>query len=211
MPELSQAKTLGGVGSILMLLTPAPFVGWVLCIAGAVMVLMAIKYISDVVQDRAIFNDMLIAIVLGVAGFVVGAAVILRTIFVMFGLGAMRTWFIGGYPGYAPPSLPSGVPAGGWLELIAGAFIGLAIIWILLVVSAIFVRRSYDSIGRKIGVGMFGTTGLLYLIGAALTIVLVGFVLLFVAIILNMIAFFSIADRPTTQSMPQPAAPTGMV
>jgi len=87
---------------------------------------------------------------------------------------------------------------------------GLAIIWVLLLASAIFVRRSYESIGKKIGIGMFGTTGLIYLIGAALTIVLVGFVLLFVALILNIIAFFSIAEQPAPQTMAQPASPPAM-
>jgi uncharacterized membrane protein len=50
---------------------------------------------------------------------------------------------------------------------------------------------------------MFGTAGLLYLIGAAFTIILVGFILLLLALILNMIAFFSMTDQPIPQPVPQ--------
>lgn len=190
-----------------MLLAAVPAVGWVLSIAGAVMVLIAIKYISEIVQDHSIFTNMILAIALGIVGVVVGVVVILGTVFTTLGLGA----FAGAFPGGFPRSLaPSTIPAGDWVGLIVGALAGLAVIWVLLLVSAIFVRKSYESVAKKLGVGMFGTVGLLYLIGAALTIVLVGFVLLFVAVILNIVAFFSIPDQPMPQSMPQPASPPSM-
>ncbi len=64
---------------------------------------------------------------------------------------------------------------------------------------------------QKLGVGMFSTTGLIYLIGAALTIVFVGVILLFVALILNIVAFFSIPDNLAGQpSSQQPMSPTTM-
>jgi uncharacterized membrane protein len=94
------------------------------------------------------------------------------------------------------------------VSLIAGALLGLAIIWVLLLVSAILVRRSYSSVSQKLGVGMFNTVGLVYLIGAALTIIVVGVIVLFVALILNAVAFFSIPDQQMPQSMPpQPIQP----
>jgi uncharacterized membrane protein len=209
MPQLSQAKTLGGVGSILILLTFAPGVGWILAIAGAIMVLIAMKYLSEIVQDNSIFNNMLLAIILGIVGLVVGIAVILGTVLATFGLGNLSSWFHSiptGVPGtYSMPAVPSG----GFVSLIVGALAGLAIIWALLLVSAILVRKSYASISQKLGVGMFSTAGLVYLIGAALTIVVVGVVILLVALILNVVAFFSIPDQLPQQSMsqqpPQPA------
>jgi len=208
MPQLSQAKTLGGIGSILMILSFVPAVGWLLAIAGAVMVLVAIKYISEIVQDNSIFNNMLLAIVLGIVGLVIGVVVILGTVLATFGLGAISGWFSSGVPGFTTPPT---VPTGGFISLIVGAIAGLAIIWVLLLVSAIFMRRSYSTISQKLGVGMFGTTGLLYLIGAALTIVVVGVIVLFVALILNIVAFFSIPDQLNTQPAPQqPTQPATM-
>lgn len=186
-----------------MILSFVPAVGWVLAIAGAIMVMVAIKYISDIVEDRSIFNNMLLATVFGIVGLVVGIAVILGTVLAVFGLGNLTSWFSSipkGVPGvYTYPTIPSG----GLVSLIAGALVGLAIIWVLLLVSAILVRRSYSSISQKLGVGMFNTTGLVYLIGAALTIVVVGVIVLFVALVLNVVAFFSIPDQQMPQSMPQ--------
>jgi uncharacterized membrane protein len=141
-------------------------------------------------------------------GLVVGVVVILGTVLAVFGLGNMSSWFATGVPGF---TTPPAIPSGGIFELIAGAITGLAIIWVLLLVSAIFLRRSYSSISQKLGVGMFGTTGLLYLIGAALTIVVVGILVLFVAEILNIVAFFSIPDQPIAQPAPQqPMQPATM-
>ncbi len=62
-----------------------------------------------------------------------------------------------------------------------------------------------SSMASKLGVSIFCTSGLLYLIGAALTIVLVGFLLIFVALILNVVWFFSIPDKaPMTAPYPPP-------
>jgi len=206
MAVLSQAKTIGGIGAILMLLGVAPVIGWVLAIAGAVMVLVAIKHISDAVADPSIFRNMIIAVVLAVVGLVVGVAVILSAVLSTFGLAAMARGFgsFGNFTGFTPPT---SVPPGNWVGLIIGVLAGLAVVWVLLTVSAIFVRMSYGSVASKVGVHMFGTAGLLYLIGAALTIVFVGFVLIFVAEILNIVAFFSIPEQSPLSQPSQPMQP----
>ena len=173
-----------------------PAVGWILALAGAIMLMIAIKYVSEIFQDQPIFNNMLYAVVLGIVGLVVGVVVIVGTVLATFGLGTMASWFSAGVAGY---SVHPTVPSGGFVGLILGAISGLAIIWVLFLVSAIFLRRSYSSMSQKLGVGMFATTGLVYLIGAALTIVIVGFIILFVALILNVVAFFSIPDQPVPQ------------
>jgi hypothetical protein len=101
----------------------------------------------------------------------------------------------------------SSVPTGDWVGLIGTILVGLAVVWIMLVVSAVYVRRAYGAISSKLNVGMFGTAGLLYLIGAATTIVLVGFIILFVAQILLVVAFFSIPSQlpgQGTGGMPGP-------
>jgi uncharacterized membrane protein len=45
--KLIQAKTYGGIGSILVVLSLVPYIGFVLGIIGLVLVLVAVKYISD--------------------------------------------------------------------------------------------------------------------------------------------------------------------
>ena len=189
MPTLSQAKTLGGVGSILGLLGIAPSVGPVLSIAGLIMTLVAVKYISDVLADKRIFNNMIISVILGIGGIIVLVAFVFAAIARFIGVGNLFG---------ATPSVPPTIPASDIISLIASLAIGLLAAWVLIVISAVFLRMSYKSVAARLNVGLFGTAALLYLIGAALTIILVGFVLIFVAQILLVVAFFSLPDAPPT-------------
>jgi uncharacterized membrane protein len=190
MATISQVKTLGGVGSILVLLTPAPSVGWILGIAGFILILFAVKQISDIFNDSSIFNNMLIAILLAIVGVIVGGLVVVGSFFRFIGQNNLAG------PDYFGQNFnASTIPVGDWAALITTVLAGLAVIWVLFLVSAIFIRRSYSSIATRLSVHMFATAGLLYLIGAATTIVLVGFLLILVSQILLAIAFFSINER----------------
>jgi uncharacterized membrane protein len=104
----------------------------------------------------------------------------------------VTNYYSGGLP---KVSLPSGLLSGN----LAGLIVGVVIIWVMILVSAIFVRRCYETVSKRLGVGTFGTVGLLYLVGAAFTIIVVGFVLLLLALVLNMIAFLSMTDQPIPQ------------
>jgi len=171
MGKLSDAKMLGGIGSILQII---PFLG----ILGYILTLIAVKFVSDEVQDSSIFTNMLYAVIAGIAGFALGA-------FVVF-FGALSSVYTAG------------------VGAIGGAIGFLAVVWVALIISSLFVRRAFDGMANKLGVGTFRTAGLLYFVGALLTIVLIGFVLLFVAFILQVVAFFSINDSsPMAQVQPQ--------
>lgn len=162
MGRLSDAKVLGGVGSILEII---PFVS----IVGYILVLISVKFISDEVKDGSIFSDMIIAVVAGIVGAVAGA-------FVLFFSGVLSVFTAG-------------------LSALFGVLAVLAVVWIVLIVSSIFVRRAYNNIAAKLNIGTFRTAGTLYLVGALLTIVLVGFIVLFIAYIVQIVAFFSIQEN----------------
>ena len=163
MSKLSEAKTLGGVGSILLLIPGVSIVGYIL-------ILIATKYVSDELGDKSIFDNMLYAVIAGIIGVAAAAFIIFTG--ALFGVFTFT------------------------LSAIGGVIVGLAVAWIALIVSSIFIRRSYDAMASKLSVGMFGTAGMLYFIGAILTIILVGFIILFIAAILQIVAFFSIPDSP---------------
>jgi uncharacterized membrane protein len=162
MATLSQAKTLGGIGSILIFI---PFVS----IVGYILVIVAVKQISDDLQDKAIFRNIVIAAATGIVGALAGAFVVIGSI-LAFGR--------------------SGV---------GGLLTGLLIVWVFLIVSAIFLRRTYATMGQRLGVGSFRTAATLYLVGAILTIVVVGFLVLFIAEVVQAVAYFSIPDQPPMQ------------
>jgi uncharacterized membrane protein len=201
MASLGQAKTLGGVGSILVLLGAIPNVGWVIAIVGFILILVAVKNVSESLADPAIFNDMIIAVLLAIVGLVVFGIVVIAAIFSFLNLGPIGA--------VTPGTVPAGV-----LGAVGLLIAGLVIVWVFYLVSAIFIRRSYDKIGTRLNVSMFHTTGLLYLIGAALTIVFVGLLIVLIAEILQIVAFFSIPEQlpPSTPPQqtwgpPQPPAP----
>jgi uncharacterized membrane protein len=76
---------------------------------------------------------------------------------------------------------------------IVGAWVAL---FVFVVVAAIFLRRSLNTLSEKSSTHMFTTTGLLILIGGILTIIAIGVILLWVALILLAIAFFEIKTEP---------------
>lgn len=194
MATLSQGKTLGGVGAILVLFTAVPSVGWVLGIAGFVMILMAVNYISQAVGDHKIYSNMIVSVLLAIGAIAVGTVTVIGTVFRVLGMGT----FVG--PNFV---LNPNIAVGDWLGLAGAVIAGLAVVWAILIASAVFFRRSLNSISHKVNVKMFETTGLLYLIGAATAIIAVGFLLILVAEILLAVSFFSINEHQKVQGPSQ--------
>ncbi len=182
MNSLAQGRTLGGIGSILILLSIVPYAGIVLFIVGFILVLMAVKYISEAAEDKTIFNNMLIAVILAIVGMIAGAAVVVARLFPFF-------------REFRPMYSPSMFVEPRMYPFFTTLIIALVILWIFYIGSAIFLRKSYTTIASKFNISMFDTVALLYLIGAVLSIVLVGFIVIYVAEILQTVAFFSIVEK----------------
>ena len=194
MHTMNEVKMLGGIGALLTVLTLAPTAGFVLGIVGAVLMLVAVKYASEILGDPKIFTNMLYAVIIGIIGLVIAVGAVASAVFQAMGLGYLSSSLA-----FTPPS---SVSAGDVAGLIGTVLFGLAAVWVCFIVSSIFLRRSYTELGKRLNVGLFGTAALLYLIGAALLIVLIGFILIFVAEILLIVAFFS-----TDTQAPAPVQP----
>src|SRR2546428_9848073 len=181
MGTLSSAKTLGGVGGILVFVPGISLVGWIL-------ILLATKEISETVQDKTIFDDALLAGITAVIGAVIGAVLFVGFLF--------------------SPRPSVGFFAFGSLALFLPFLVILGAFWVFTIISAVFLNRSYEKISQRLNVSAFATARLLYLIGAALTIVLVGFLILLIALIFQVVAYFSIQDPPPSPGWGQPAPQT---
>ncbi len=175
MASLSSAKTLGGIGGILVFIPGLSLVGWIL-------ILVALNDVSNAVQDRSIFDDALIAGITAVLGSVV--------LLFFFVSGAFRALFAFGGFAFGPAAI--------LIPVILGAF------WIFAVISAVFLKRAYDKTAHRLNINAFATAGLLYLIGALTAIILIGFAIIFIGLIFQVIAYFSIEDRPTYAGVPPP-------
>jgi uncharacterized membrane protein len=201
MGSIAQAKTLGEIGSILVLLAIIPAFGSAVAVIGFILILIAVKYISDALHDSSIFSNILVAIVLAIVGVITGGLVVLGSVFRFIGF---RNIMLGNTTTTVPTNFG---------PMIGGIIVGLVIVWIMFIVAAYFQRKSYEVVATRLNVGMFRTAAFVYLLGAALVIILVGFLLLFIAQILFVVAFFSLPEGavPTSSgstTMPPTVPPT---
>jgi len=192
----SAAKTLGGIGAILVFLSLVPYVGAVFGVLGFIMVLVAVKYIADDLNERKVFSNMMVAVFLSTAGILVGSLVVLGTV-----ISAFANGYFSGASNYFAPS--ASVTAAQWVTFGTEIGLGLFGAWVFFLASSVFLRRSYKTIGSRLNIGNFGRAGSLYLAGAATTIVGVGFVILLVAQVLTAAAFLSIGGATLTQAAPK--------
>jgi len=195
---LKQARTMGGVGSILVLLSFVPYVGFILGLAGFVMVLLAVKQISEVVKDKEIFHNVLMAVIFQIVGSVISVLVVIGSFFAFVGSQAMMAPFGSSFDGFGGPGI---LGAGAVMAVLGSLLAGLVAMWIVLIIAARFLRKGYERIADKTGTETFRSVGRWYYYGAWLAIVLVGFVLILILIaaILQIVAFFSLPESPPSQ------------
>jgi len=199
---LERSKTLGGVGALLMVI--GPFIGafsGVLGLIGLILVLIALKGLSDHYNDAGIFNNALYGVIMTIIGGVVFVAVIVvAAVGLLTDLGIeVANW--GDPTAFQNIDWQNLATLDILLPYIAAIIGSLIVLFVFVVVGSVFLRRSFTSLSAKTGVNRFSTVGLLTLIGAVLTIIVVGFIILWVALILLTVAFFSIK----TQSAQPPA------
>jgi uncharacterized membrane protein len=192
MSSLGQAKTLGGVGGLLVLI--GGFVGsagGVVSIIGFILVLVAVKYVADVLADQKVFNNMIIAVVMTIIGFVALIAIVLGSFSSFIGFGMFSF-------------TPGMTPSIGLVNFLITILVAWEVACVFFLIASIFLKRSYDTVGTRLNIGMFHTTGLLYLIGAALSFIFVGVIVIFIAEILQIVAFFSIPEQMPMGPQPMP-------
>jgi uncharacterized membrane protein len=201
MALLSSARSIGVIGSILALLIVVPGAGTVVAIIGWVLILVAVNQLGQLVGDRSIVNNVLVSTILTIVGLVAGVATALGSVVRFMGANG-----VGGFGpfdmSYNATAFTNPSDLHGLGSLIFGVLIGLAILWACLVAGALFLRRGYDKLSEKMNVRMFNTAALVFLIGAALTIVGVGLIIIFIAEILQAIAFYTLPDQVPGQDVP---------
>jgi uncharacterized membrane protein len=209
---------MGGVGSILVLLSPLillvvfippltffadAILGIIIAsgiadLAGWILMLVAIKKISDAVNDREIFKNVLLAVIIpwGAIGveLSVGLGIVMYAGPIIAKVDG-NYLAEGGHSGtdVALPPLPT------FLDLPIITLMMLLGVWAAFIASAWFLKRGYERIVVRTGTKTFRTVGRLYFYGALLVIVLIGVILAFVAVILQIKAFFSLPESPTSQ------------
>ncbi|MEM3673040.1 MAG: DUF996 domain-containing protein [Candidatus Bathyarchaeia archaeon] len=198
--SIESSKTLGGVGAILLVIG---FLGFfaagptlLLCLVGIILVLIALKGFADHYQESGIFNNALygfIALIVGVVAFF--AVLVAMVMMAISGLDISNPFAIQNYF----------MDMNNLWTFIGYILVAFVILFIFVIVSAVFVRKSLDSLSARSGEKIFGTAGLLWLIGAVLTIIFVGFILIWISWILIAVGFFSIKTTTAQPTATQPA------
>jgi uncharacterized membrane protein len=190
MEKLGTAKILGGIGALLMLLGFIPVTAGLLSFIGFILVFIAVKMIADETKEKGIFNNYLYSFVAFIIAIV---ALIAMAFVVLSSVGGIQFF-------YDLQNMAMSEPLEIWNAIqpaLFGAIAGILVFWIIAVIASLFFRKSFNLIAEKTGVKWFATTGLLFFIGVILTIILIGFIILIIAMILEIIAFFSLPDNVT--------------
>jgi uncharacterized membrane protein len=178
--NISTQKMLGGIGSILMLLSWVPGIGIISSIVGFVLWLISMYQLSNILRKPSIFQKVLIGVILNIAGIVIAFA---------FGLMA-------GILSFATMRDETGAILG----LGFGALIAIIVTYAIIVVAFYFYKQAYEILASATTQNLFKIGGLLMFIGA-ITIILFGLgaLLMLVGYIVLAVAFFTAPNEVEVQ------------
>jgi uncharacterized membrane protein len=221
MMTLESSKNLGGIGAILILVGSlvSTYTFGVLDLIGVILVFVALNGLANYYHERGIFTNAIYSLVAGVVGVVAAAAAALYIIFdttILTGFlkdlypswnGSWST--ISSLSGMTPST--SSITTSDITSILGAVFLVLVVLWVFAIVAAFFARRSLKTLSSKASVGLFSTAALLLIIGAFLTIIFIGAILMWIAVLLIAIAFFQIKpqpEQPPATMAPPPSTPT---
>ena len=185
----------------------------IIALVGLILVLVALYGLANIYKERGIFNNFLYGIIAGIVGAVIAGVVI-----VVYVLTSLKNLLYQIYPGWngnwsklsgLTPNT-SNITISTVSPLLERLLLAFVVLWVFIIIAAFFARLSLKTLSAKTSEGLFSTAALLLFIGAILTIVLIGFLLMWVAVLLIAIAFFQIEaqpEQPVTTAVPPPSTP----
>ncbi len=209
---LESSKTLGGIGAILIFIGIIPFLQylWVIGLVGVILVLVALHNFANIYRESGIFSNAMYGVAIAIVGGIVAAVLAFAVI-----LSNLKDLITQIYPGWngnwaslqgVTPNT-SNIDPTAIFPLIGGILVVLVVVWIFAIISAFFVWRSLKQVSNKSSVGLFGTAGLILLIGAIIPVI--GLLLMWISALILAIAFFTLKPHEQSmQSMMPPSQPT---
>ena len=175
-------------------------------LAGLILFVISMHRLSQYYNEPSIFKNTLYAFIINIVGTITAIAIEAALIG-----NLTRSITPTNTQTTAVTPIPTVPPITNiFVQLIVGFLVLAAVALVLGIVSAILYMRAFNKLGEKSRVDTFKTAGLLYLIGAVLTIVGVGILLIWIAWIFAALGFNSLKPSPTpttpTYSTVQPPA-----
>lgn len=189
--SLESHRNLCAVGALLMVLSPiamGPGLG-LLGLVGLILLLVGLNGMASDFREKKIFDNALYGVIIAIVGVVIAVVVLALTVW--------QTMALSGFNVLSPDwgrmgQMFSGTLTQGLLPFLGGIAAVLIVLFVCLLLAAIYFRRTLKILAAKTKVNTFETAGTVLLIGAILTIVGIGLLLVWVSFILLTIAFFSI-------------------
>lgn len=188
MSKLGQAKVLGGIGALLSLLILVPSIGFVIGLVGLVLVFVAVKYIAEETKDHAIFQNYLMNFIFDIIA--IGA--VIGIMIMAFGVAGGMSWVTAMQQ---QDITDFNTFWASFSTLFVGCILALVVAWVMLLIGALYLRKSYNSIAEHTKVDLFKTTGLVNFIGAATLIIVIGIFIILIARILEIVSYFSLPEN----------------
>ena len=203
------SKTLGGIGAILMFIGVFPYINYfgIVPLIGAILVLVALYGFARIYKEDGIFNNALYGVIAGIVGVVLAAAVGIAVVLPNirdFLLKLYPSWngdwtTISGFSGMTPDT--SNIGFGDVIPFVTAAILIFVTIWVFAIIATFLYRRSLKQLSERTNVGLFSTAGMLLLVGAVLIIAFgFGLLLMWIAMLILAIAFFTIKPQTTQPS-----------
>ena len=188
------SKNLSAVGSLLIVIGAAlgfvvSFSG-ILSLIGIILLLIGLKGLANFYKEEGIFNNALYSIIIAIAGCVVGIGVIATSaVSALADLGIdwanIEDW---GNIGTDVGTVFADFDLSAIATLLGALLVGLIILFVTMIISMYFLRKSMNQLSTKSGIGLFGTAGIVVLIGAVIPVI--GLLIIWIGFILATVAFF---------------------
>ena len=189
------APTLVGSGIFLALIGFAVAAG-ILALAGYILFLIAMHRLSNYYNEKTIFSNLIRALIIQIVTAVV---LTVAAVVAVFSFGGLITTS-------STTTVPSVVLG------MLGFYAVIALVsFVISIYCAVLFKRSFDRLTEKSGVDSFRTAGLLYLIGAILSIVAVGSIIMWIAWIFAAMGYRKLQPLPATPAPFVPPYQTGTV
>ena len=188
------SKNLSAVGSLLIVIGAAAgfatsFSG-ILSLVGIILLLIGLKGLAEHYKEEGIFKNALYSIITAVVGCVVAIGVIAASaVAALADIGIewanIEDW---GNIGTDVGTVFTDLDFDAIVTLLGAILVGVIILFVVMIIAMYFLRKSMNQLSTKSGVGLFGTAGILMLIGAVIPVV--GYLLIWIGFILATVAFF---------------------
>jgi uncharacterized membrane protein len=205
---LESSKILGGIGAILMFIGVLPTINYlgIIEIIGLILVLVALHSLANYYREGGIFRHAVYGVAVAVVGGIITGVLAVAVV-----LSNIKDLLTQVYPGWngdwstlqgmTPNTTNFDVST--IFPLISGLLVVLVLVWVVTIIAAFFIYRSLKQVSNKSNTGLFGTAGLILLIGAIIPII--GLILMWISALILAIAFFTL--KPQEQPMATATSP----